>query len=117
MRRIRRCNESHVGPRWCNRSHRMRIWLGSAAFAGFVAFVIACGTLDDPEGDPSSGSSGSPGDASSSSSGEARPDGKAASVPRDFPLVTPSVGGYKLADVWSGGTVIYVPASLVWPKT
>ena len=100
----------------------MRIALASAASLGFV--IIACGTFEVPEGDPSPGgsSSGSSGDAASSSGNPVGPDAegpdaKAPPVPRDFPLVTPSVGGYKLAEVWSGGNVIYVPAALVWAKT
>jgi uncharacterized repeat protein (TIGR03806 family) len=102
----------------------MRIAFASTAFIG-LGFIVACPTVDLPDAPNGDGSDGgSSGDASSSSSSSSSssgssgaPDAKPPPVPRDFPLVTPSVGGYKLAEVWGGGTVIYVPAALVWPKT
>jgi uncharacterized repeat protein (TIGR03806 family) len=90
----------------------MRIMLASAALLGVVA---ACGAADVPEGERPPGDM--PGSSSSSSGNPAMPDAgmPPPPTPREFPLVTPSVGGYKLVDVW-GGDVVYVPSALVWPK-
>lgn len=92
----------------------MRTTLAALALLGVIA---ACGAADLPEGAtaPTAGPDGG----GSSSGDPTRPDSGTTTpppIPRDFPLGTPSVGGYKLVDVW-GGDVVYVPSALVWPKT
>lgn len=80
--------------------------------AGLVLFaaVYACGSSTEDETHTTGAAPDGPG-------ADAGVDSSARPVPRDFPGVVPSVGGYGLEDVWSGSEVIYVPAALVWRKT
>lgn len=81
--------------------------------------AIACDSSDSENGASSGGSSSgnsSSGEASSSSGASSGADAKPPPVPKDFPLVTPSVGGYKLEAIYQGGDITYVPAAIVWPK-
>lgn len=95
----------------------MRITL-TLASATLLAITLASGACGSSDADPDGGSSGGAGDGSAEGSSQDLPEGgKKPGPTRDFPLVTPSVGGYQLSDVWSGGKVVYVPAALVWPKT
>ncbi|MDB4937616.1 MAG: hypothetical protein JWP87_4588 [Labilithrix sp.] len=98
----------------------MRITLASAAL---LTVIVACGASDFGQGDGSAGgTSGSvpPGPSSSSSTNPPSDGGlppPAPPIPRDFPLTTPSVGGYELADVWAGANLVYVPSAAVWSKS
>jgi glucose/arabinose dehydrogenase len=88
--------------------------LSSVLFAA-ASVAVACGG-DDDAGSSSGGSSSGNSSSGGTSSGDSGLDAKPPPVPKDFPLVTPSVGGYKLQAVVEGGAVTYVPAAIVWPK-
>jgi uncharacterized repeat protein (TIGR03806 family) len=98
----------------------MRLTLFSALALSALAAALACGSSSGDEGAGGSGAvdgSRDPGSSSGTSSGSSSSgaDAKPPPIPRDFPLGTPSVGGYKLADAYPAN-VVYVPAALVWPK-
>lgn len=100
----------------------MRSTIVTASAALAVVTAIACGSSGegDANADGSSGGASSSGGTSSSgsSSGAASSgaDAKPPPVPKDFPLVTPSVGGYKLEAITEGSKDVFVPAAIVWPK-
>lgn len=97
----------------------MRFTFVTALAASALLAAIACGSSDSDGDGSSGGASSSSGNSSSggaSSGASSGADAKPPPVPKDFPLVLPSVGGYKLEEVVAGGTIVYVPAALVWPK-
>jgi glucose/arabinose dehydrogenase len=97
----------------------MRFTLVTAFAASALMAAIACGSSDSDPANPdgSSGGASSSGVAPNGSSREPPgEDAKAPPVPKDFPLVTPSVGGYKLEAIYDNSKDVYVPAAIVWPK-
>lgn len=97
-----------------------RTFAGLASVLVLVgAALLACGS-DDASGDPSGvGPGGGPGGADGGPPGTNNPPGADGSTPpgprRDFPLTTPSLGGFALAPAFPN-VEVPVPAALVWPK-
>lgn len=81
-----------------------------AAVVG-CASAVACGGDDDAGG---AGPDGNGSDGGSSPDG-ADDGGEGPIVPREFPLETPSIGGYTLVDAFPG-VVFDIPAAITWPK-
>ncbi len=82
--------------------------LGVLAFALAAAAVFACGA--DAE---NGGQAAPPGPDASDGGG---PDAEPPVVKKEFPLSTPSIGGYTLVDAFPG-VVFDIPSAITWPKT
>lgn len=95
--------------RWCR-----------AAIAGAGAVLLglfACGSSGDGGGGSGGTGPGDPPGPPGSTPGGAPPDGGPGPVVRrEFPLTTPSVGGYTLAPAFPKTVAVNIPSALVWPK-
>lgn len=94
----------------------MRFTFVAAFAASAVLAAVACGSSDSSDNANPDGSSGGASSSGASSSGSSGADAKPPPLPKDFPLVTPSVGGYKLEAISQGSKEVSVPAAVVWPK-
>ena len=90
----------------------MRTLLATTVAASALLAAIACSSSNADDAGSSGGGSSGAGPGGETSPGA---DAKGPPVPKDFPLATPSVGGYGLTDVW-GKDALVVPAAIAWPK-
>ncbi|MDB4946623.1 MAG: hypothetical protein JWP97_6157 [Labilithrix sp.] len=91
------------------RSALATLLLGSCLIA---SAVIACGSDDGNSAGPG-GSSGGDGDGALADGGGDGEEGPI--VRKEFPLATPSLGGYTLVDAFPG-VVFDIPSAIAWPK-
>lgn len=101
----------------CGRRARSRL-SSLLCFSTLVgAAALACGSEDAPGatgGPPSSPSDGGLGGQNETSPGVDGSD-EGPIVKKEFPLTTPSIGGYTLVDAFPG-VVFDIPAAITWPK-